>query len=238
MTQQAECGYLQLTIDTLRFAVQPLSVTSTGSPAALNVLDQQRVSFTTETGLTILTHPAVQAPQILQASLAELDLPEVIWQSNGNLSISAAETDETWFSARPDWLSTELGAAQETASEPGLFLTDSSHVSGVFTAHLVFTDQHGKHRQQYLHSAPAMPEALYSMAQQVVIEPDGVVRFKLGRQSYRGVLDYLVTKGTPPTKGKLQVEPIPDINGDGKEDWVLIYPNGERQILFQSDSLQ
>ena len=80
-----------------------------------------------------------------------------------------------------------------------------------------------------------MPEVLYSTAQQVVIEPDGVVRFKLGRQSYRGVVDYLVTKGTPPMANKLQVEPIPDVNGDGKEDWMLIYPNGDRQTLFKSD---
>jgi hypothetical protein len=42
----------------------------------------------------------------------------------------------------------------------------------------------------------------------------------------RGVVDYLVTKGTLPTEGKRQIEPISDINGDGKEDWVLVYPNG------------
>ncbi len=113
-------------------------------------------------------------------------------------------------------------------------LADSLHVSGAFTAYLVFTDKNGKHRrQQYFHSAPAMPEVLYSTAQQVVIESDGLVSFKLGSYRYRGVVDYLVTKGTPPTENKLHVEPISDSNGDGKEDWVLVYPNGERQTLFQ-----
>ncbi len=52
-----------------------------------------------------------------------------------------------------------------------------------------------------------------------------------------GVLDYLVTKGTQPARDKLQVEPISDTNGDGKADWMLIYPDGDRQVLFQSDSL-
>ena len=232
MTQSAECGYLQLTIGASRFAVQPLSVTSTSDPTALELLDQQQVRFTTETGLTILTQPAVQAQQTLQASLAERNLSKVIWQSNGNLSISAYGADDIWFSARPDWRSIEL--SEETVSETGLFLTDSPHVRGIFTAYVVFTDQPGKHRQQYFHSALAMPEVLYSTAQQVVIEPDGAVSFKLGGQSYRGVVDYLVTKGTPPTADKLQVEATVDVNGDGKEDWVLIYPNGERQTLFQN----
>ena len=78
---------------------------------------------------------------------------------------------------------------------------------------------------------------MYSTAQQVIIEPAGIVRFKLSQQHYHGVVDYLVTTGTPPTDKQLHVESSSDLNGDGKEDWVLVYPNGERQTLFQSEFL-
>jgi uncharacterized repeat protein (TIGR01451 family) len=234
MNQETECGSLQLTIDPFRAAVQPLSIKSTSDPAALEVLDQQRVRFTTDTGLTVLTHPAVQAPQTLQTSLAKMGMSNVIWKNNGNLSISASDENEIWFSTRPDLLSIELNKEQELAHEIGLFPMDSHQISGAFTTYyLVFIDKNGKHRQQYFYSVPAIPEILYSTAQQVIIESDGLVSFKLDNQSYRGVIDYLVTKGTPPDTGILQIEAIADMNGDGIEDWMLIYPDGERQMLFQ-----
>jgi len=230
ITQEADCGTLQLTIDTLRFAVQPLSVTSTNRSAALEVLERQSVRFVTDTGIVVLAHPAVQAPSLLQASLAEFDLPEVIVLENGNLKIPAP--DGNWFSARADWVSF---ISEEPGMETGLSFEENSHVTGVVLAYTVFTDNQENLRQQFFYPAPAMPESLYSAAQQVVIERYGLVSFELEGQSYRGVLDYLVTTGTPASPGNLlQVEPFSDINGDGKEDWLLIYPDGHRQILFQS----
>ncbi|RKZ88808.1 MAG: hypothetical protein DRR19_12140 [Candidatus Parabeggiatoa sp. nov. 1] len=228
ITQAADYGYLQLTVDVLRFAVQPISVTSTHHPAAMELLEQQNVRFVTDTGIGILAQPAVQAPCTLQNGLADLGLPEVILQINGNLRIPA--TDEYWYSARPDWVSIEVGFE----NAPGLFLMDSPHIIGVAVVYTIFIDNNGTQRQQFFYPAFAQPEVLYSTAKNVVMDPEGLVTFKLGKQNYHGVLDYLVTKGSPLTENQLQVAPMPDVNGDGKEDWLLIYSNGERQILFQS----
>ena len=79
--------------------------------------------------------------------------------------------------------------------------------------------------------AIAVPEALYASARKVIIESNVMVNFKWGGQNYRGVLDYLITKSTP-SNDEMQVQSLPDQNGDGIEDFVLFYPTGEQQILF------
>jgi len=230
LSQETNCGALQLTIDAIRFAVQPLSVTSTKRAAAIEVLDQQRLRFITDTGLMVLTHPAMQAPGTLQNSLAEFGLPEATLQENGNLRIPMGA--DNWISTRPDWLSLE----QNEDRSDGIFATDSPYLSGVPVFYVRFTDN--KQRQQLLYSALALPEELYSYAQsagfEVTLEPYGLINVKVGEQAPYGVgvVDYLVTKGTPPVDGKLQIQPITDVNGDGKEDFMLIYPNGDRQTLF------
>ncbi len=48
-----------------------------------------------------------------------------------------------------------------------------------------------------------------------------------------GVLDHLVKKVEK--SDRLQIKSIPDKNNDGIDDWKIIYPNGDRQILFQID---
>ncbi|MEN8219092.1 MAG: hypothetical protein ABFS56_22525 [Pseudomonadota bacterium] len=224
---QTNCGALQLTVDVIRFAVQAHTVTSTKQAPAIEIHDQQRLRFITDTGLMIQTHPAVQAPETLQNRLAEFDLPEVTQQENGNLRIPMGA--DKWISARPDWTSLE----QNEESEDGIFATDSPYISGIPTFYMTFTD--GTLRQQNLYSAPAQPEEIYTYFQstgiEVTLEPYGLIN-NVGEQAPYGIVDYLVTKGTPPVDGKLQIQPITDINGDGKEDIMLIYPNGDRQTLF------
>ncbi len=229
VVQNAYEGYLQLTIEVLRVAVQPQSVISTNRSAALDLLALQQVRFITDNGMAILAQPAVQAPCTLQTALAELGLADAILQQNGNLRIFA--TDEYGYSARPDWLAIERDEVDEVT--PGLFLGESPFISGIVLAYVVFVDEDGIARQQFFYPAPVVPEDLYSAAENVVVTDEGLVSLSLDGQHYYGVLDYLVIKDTPPTQNHLQIESIRDINGDGKEDWVLIYPSGERQILFQ-----
>jgi len=94
----------------------------------------------------------------------------------------------------------------------------------------VFEDE-GTRRKQHLYSAVAYPEVLYSSDDEIITEPFGLVRFTLEGKTYHGVVDYVVTQNDS-TTDTLQVEPIPDANGDEIEDVVLIYPTGEQQIMF------
>ncbi|HEC83712.1 MAG TPA: DUF11 domain-containing protein, partial [Thioploca sp.] len=224
VTQDALSGDLLLTVDVLHFAVQPLSVKHTTDEAILQVQDTQSTRFITKTERDILTQPAVQAPCELQTALEELGLPNVTVQTNGNLKIPASQ--ESWYSARPDFASVEV--ADETPL--GLHIVEQSTVNGGSQVKLVF-DSNGKRREQMFYPAIAVPEALYASARKVIIESNVMVNFKWGGQNYRGVLDYLITKSTP-SNDEMQVQSLPDQNGDGIEDFVLFYPTGEQQILF------
>lgn len=224
--QEASCGSLQWTSDSLRFAVQPLSVKSTRNSAGMEELDEERVRFTTSTGLEILTHPAVQAPQALKSGLAALGLHDINLQGNGNLRIPE---EGYWFSVRPDSSSLELSDQHDE----GLFATNSPNLSNVPVFYMTFTDNRGNLREQFLYPAPAQAEALYSLALEAGIElafkPYGLVSD--AEDTSYGVLDYLVTKSQE-TSPDVKIQPISDVNGDGIDDWVLIYPNGNKQILF------
>jgi parallel beta-helix repeat protein len=225
LTQDALYGYLQLNIDTVRLAVQAVSIkrAATDATAHMQLQDNQSIRFITDTGLEVLTQPAVQAPCELQAALKGFGFPNLTVQTNGNFKISASQ--ERWYSVRPDWASVEV------AADTGLYSVEPPIVNGISMIKQVFTDTNGKQREQNFYPAIAMPEALYDLAQEV-IESNRLVSFKLKDQRYHGVMDYLVSKSTQATTDKLQVEPQPDINGDGIEDFVLLYPTGEQQILF------
>lgn len=220
LTQDEESGYVELTVDAVRFAVLPISVTETTELADLVLHDAQNLSFITHSGFDVFAQPALQVPGALQSGLADLGLPELIIQDNGNLSIPSE--DGIWFSARPDWLAIEV----ESDTETGLFLGESPVVSGYFSASLVF-EHEGIRREQLLYSAIAYPDAL----EDSITEPFGMVTLIVDGKTYRGVVDYTVTPSDS-TSDTLQVEPIPDANGDGIDDAVLIYPQGDQQVMF------
>ena len=226
LNQDAQLSHLALTIESLRFSVMPVSVKKAADSAGLKVQSAQRVLFVTDTGLEVLAQPALQAPSALLSALTAFGVSEFTVQTNGNLQIPAAEG--VWFSARSDWLSTEL----DTEAETGLTFGKSPYGNGLIVASLVFTDSEGKRREQLIAPAIAQPAVLYSLAEEVSIEEFGLVSFKLGSQTYQGVVDYVVTLGPETLTDRLQVEPIPDANDDGIADGVLVYPNGERQMLF------
>ncbi len=223
--QNAELSHFELTLDQIRFAVLPVSVKKATTTAGLEVQDAQTVRFITESGLEVLTHPALQKPNVLLSALSQFGLTEFTVQTNGNLHIYGTEGE--WFSARPDWVSVEL----ESEAEIGLRFGQSPLVSGQFLTDLVFSDEEGGLRQQIISPSVAQPDVLYSSAKAVRIESFGLINFKQNGKTYRGVVDYLVTQGETTAKA-LEVKSIPDANGDGIEEVMLVYPNGEQQRMF------
>jgi hypothetical protein len=230
ITQNSELGYLELTLDTIRYAVLPASVQKLAtSIVGMELQEALSVNFNMESGLSVFTHPALQAPSVLQSALADFGLNELLIQDNGNLQIPSE--DGIWYSARPDWLSTEL---VDVDAEAGMLFGESPYLGGLFSVSMRFDAGEGSLREQVMSSAVAYPEALYSSATNVSIGAYGLVNFVLDGEAYRGVIDYVVTQGTPLTTDTIEVdvEASSDMNGDEIDDFVLNYSTGEQQILF------
>jgi hypothetical protein len=159
----------------------------------------------------------VQSPEVLRSALRAWGLSEISAQENGTLHVSA---EGGYYSARPDLLATSL---TEQMSE-GIY-TDEA------TAFLLFSDEQGQLRQQFLYPAAANPEALFTSDTTVILELNGHVFLQMGGKTYEGVLDYWVSVGEQ--RNEVQIEDIEDMNGDGLLDYQIHYPNGEQQVMFR-----
>jgi len=220
--QNNDFGYLHAELEGRRYAVNCSTVQHTQGYAALQLGIAQTVRFQTMTQMNVLTQPAIQAPEALQAALAELGLPITRVKSTGNLQIRTTETAEIWYSARPDLASDEI----EDDAETGLFLESLTE------AFFVFADEQGRKREQLFYPAPADMLALRQKATSVDLTTEGLLRFSHTGKRYQGVLDYLVTQGNATNNG-LTVRETADTNGDGLEDFLITYPDGAQQILWR-----
>ncbi|HHB92542.1 MAG TPA: hypothetical protein ENK59_04935 [Thioploca sp.] len=225
-------------------------------PIGTTVAPNGQVIFVTHTGREIITIPVVHEAQSLRDGLIELGLSNVTMLANGNLKILFGED---YYMARPNLFATEA----PTNIPLGIGATNLTWLENLNEAFLIFdtidtTEQpialfeaNDKIRsklirqQQFIYPAAAKPDILYALAAerenpdddcQTKLYNDGRVSMCIGvgqnKQIYKGVLDYLVKSGTE-TVDTLQIVEINDINGDGLQDYRLIYPNGDQQIMYR-----
>ncbi len=210
LTQSSKEGYLQLEIDGLvRFAVQPQQVKQALSTMGLQLGEQFAVRFITGNQMEIFTQPAVQNLCYLAKELQQLDL-QITVKDNGNLHVATANNQQ-WFSVRPDW---------SAVSSDNMVL--GLHVDSL-PVRLTFTDEGDKLWTQAFYPAPADMDALFSAAQNVLLDDDGSLSFEWQGETYQGLLDYVVEQGEI-GDGTFQVKQEDD-------GWLLIYPQGEKQRL-------
>jgi uncharacterized repeat protein (TIGR01451 family) len=200
-------------------------------PAQMTINADGSAEFITDSGLQALTQPVVQAMNVLKAAISGLGTTTVITEPNGNLSLPVSTTRS--FSARPalestpTWLAMPLGLNTVPTSLPG-----------VLTTMLVFRDETGTKRQQLIYPAAKYPDNLYQFfahqpdVKTVTFDNDGTVLVVGGGFNLHGIFDYVVTNTGVPTGG-IQFSSIKDVNGDGIDDFAVVYANGERQVIYQ-----
>ncbi len=178
--------------------------------------------------------------------------------TNGNLKI--ATPDGRYYSARPDLSSQDIASdtplglggtdSNWLSNQIQVFLVFKPNDSSPLESPSRFEISRDTSeiqsttpslRQQFLYAAAAEPSALYALSaesdSQTVLYYDGRVYAYTGKgaskKAYKGVLDYLVTPGTPTGLSQAQLIEIEDINGDDITDYRLIYPNGDTQVMYQ-----
>jgi hypothetical protein len=108
----------------------------------------------------------------------------------------------------------------------------------VLTIGLVFINEEGHKRLQHLYPAPKYPQKLQNFlsntpgVEAVRLDLNGTVTVTGGANAFTCIIDYSVEIGNAPTGG-IQLNDIPDANGDGVNDLAIIYGSGEKQIIYQ-----
>jgi hypothetical protein len=241
-TQNPDNGYLMLDFTPLHYRVLPVQVqqvwgkqTIEFKAVGISANPNGEISFITHTGRKIITMPVVQNPQALNDALNIFGLNEkMTMQPNGNLKIPA---NDGYYMIRPDLSSVDV--AKNTLL--GIKSTNSSWLDNHVVVFMVFEESADNLRQQRFYPAAADPEVLYGTSEidqsQTTLYLDGRAYLFTGKGAteklYKGLLDYLVTPGTPSFTKKLQILDIEDINGDYANDYRIIYPNGDNQIMYQ-----
>jgi len=223
LVQHPRWGYLWVDSGNLRYSAIPLRVRqiiqNQGgedlTTEGVNLSSDQTLTFVTHTGREVVAQPVVQAPEALQAALQQLGFGEAEMQEDGNFRVPAA--DGSYVVIRPS-----LFATLVPSGTPLGIAMASSAVS------LVFDDENGLRRQQNFYPAPA-----HALGEGVVLEASGKVRVKVDKRVYQGQLDYQVTSGVRSLGDKLQVMEIGDVNGDGRSDYQILYPQGVKQVMFR-----
>jgi uncharacterized protein YkwD/acetyltransferase-like isoleucine patch superfamily enzyme len=204
INQTDKTGNLQLKVEDLVFAVTPVKVKRVDSKdQSLRLGIGNSVYFTTDDGIEVEAHPAVQDLTMLGAMLAAIELPVTI-SKEGNIQIPI--NDKLWISGRAE-LASKLA---EEADEVGFKLKGDLVV-------LVF-EKDGQKREQVLYPAPASN----AFTEEASLTEEGILSFG----SYKGKLDYYVENGE--ATESYGITEIADSNGD----FLITYPQGYKQKLF------
>ncbi|MDY6992210.1 MAG: beta-propeller fold lactonase family protein, partial [Pseudomonadota bacterium] len=200
-------------------------------PPQMTIYPDGSALFVTETGQQVHAQPAVQNLAALEAALEDNGLSGVIVEGHGNLMVPVDK--QFSYSARPDlesriaWITLPFGIHSVPAQ-----------LANVSTVLLVFRDELGLKRQQLIYPAAKDPQSLYTFFAHIpsleflLFDNDGTVTVRSREINFKGIFAYGVEAGHVATGG-IQFSETTDRNGDGINDFVVTYADGERQVIYQ-----
>ncbi|WP_177428228.1 beta-propeller fold lactonase family protein [Candidatus Venteria ishoeyi] len=205
-----------------------------GTPAGVEVNSDGSVIFTTPTGRSVLALSALRSPEVMSALITPFGLTMQA-QFDGSLDIPLAVLGSR-LHMRPD-LVILPPSAPDNGVMPGEFAILPSALPNVPLYALLFNDEAGTRWQQNLYSSAIDNNAWTALEaipgiDAVTLNLNGSLSVLLGADSHGGILDYTILPGVATGSPYVDLQPITDRNADGVADLMVIYPNGDQQILF------
>ncbi len=220
-------------VEQLLMTVSTITKVDDETPPGMEIQADGSVIFITASGLKVTMQPTMQNLPALKEALRAYEITGLtVDKKNGNITIPYDETITA--TARPELTSTPAWFAMQL----GLHVI-STNLPGVLNFMLVYLDDMGQKRQQFLFPAAKYPHALYGFFKampgvtDVTFNNNGTVSVeKENKLDFKGIFSYAV-ETNPATTGNIQFINIPDLNGDKIDDFAVKYETGEKQVIYQ-----
>ncbi len=189
--------------------------------------------FFTHNGRRIVFFPELLGSIEFDQELNKLNL-RFEHDAQGNLQVKAKDfaPGNVWFSVRAAYQSIAT-----TGTQPGLFAYEYEDLPSVSGYRNIITLENDFF-QQDLYPVPANWESLRAYlvtlegAEGVSLASDGTIQTTLQGTKYRGRMGYTVFPSDGTQSDATEMIPQGDKNGDGLVDFMVIYPDGQSQLLY------
>ena len=253
-------GLVQIPFGTDTFYLRPIRISRNvlGLEVGVRTSFSNLYRFVSANNLVVDMHPAIASISSLQAALASLSMPELLITDQGNITIQKdqgvpkIEENEKGELVLADsfyerWHVRPIAMVSPSAyTVTGLYQEAHPLIAGHGIVSLYFTES-SQYKVQYLSSAPANDAELEVAIRRRI----GSINLKFGdygtldytfsapsgggsasTTTIRLLADYTLTKIRDFTSDMQGFSDYIDVNGDGNNDFRMVYSNGDQQIFF------
>ncbi len=257
-TQAAATGIVTIKVGDNSFHFYPYTAgkASTGASSAVFLNQDQSGRMINDEGLQVNFQPALANTSVLQFALNALSIPKMVITAYGNLTVQRnqgpppLDLDDDGklvinnsfydrYNLRPSITSSVApGGSVEGVylhPHPNPALAGQEYMQVVYTSDNVV-------RQQLFTTAPSIGQeyinALLALngVSNVRFEPFGISAFSFNGRTIKLYADFIVRRVDPKTYAgttlKTGLFGVGDLNGDGTEDFRMVYSTGDEQYFY------
>lgn len=221
-----------------------------GRAPGLYLSDSAELRIVTGGGIEVVALPASADLTALYDAVTDIGLAEVVVTSHGDLSIPAnagsaplVPDEDGELIIPPEWFLRFVTRPAfhdnpaDDDTEEGIIPRPHPSVAGLHLIVHRFTREN-EPREQLLYPALADWDEILDVLRQddrferFIQGTDGVLRLEMEGLDLTLLPDYRIERADPPASGQTEFHPQGDLNGDGTDDFVIVYRNGDRQRLY------